>query len=84
MQPLHPNGVIRYKLYMRLRKDDESVNRPVYEGPGTTYVVSGLQEYVTYIFAVVAFNIKYSWTSPQVIAMETTHPAGNSGENKST
>ena len=77
LQALHPNGVIRYKLFMRLSKDEESKNQLVYKGLGTAYVVSGLQEYVMYTFTVVSFNIKYNWTSKRVVAMETTHPAGN-------
>ena len=62
---------------MRLSKDEESKNQLVYEGLDTAFVVSGLQEYVMYTFTVVSFNIKHNWTSKQVVAMETTHPAGN-------
>lgn len=76
-QALHPNGIIHYKLYMRLSKDDKSKNKLVYQGMNTAYVVSGLQAYVMYIFTAVSFNIKYNWTSKEVVAMETTHPAGN-------
>ena len=61
---------------MRLSKDDETVNQLVYEGLDTFYVVAGLEEYVVYTFTVVSFNIKYGWTSEQVVAKETTHPAG--------
>ena len=77
VQALHPNGAIHYKLYIRLSKDDESMNRLVYEGVDTAFVVSGLQEYVMYNFSVVSFNVKYAWTSKPIVAMEITDPAGN-------
>ena len=76
VQPLHPNGVVRYKLFMRLSTEDESQNKVLYEGSVTAFVVSGLEEYVMYTFTVVSVNVKYSWTSTPVVAMETTHPAG--------
>ena len=76
VQPLHPNGVVQYKLSMRLSTEDESQNKVLYEGSVTAFVVSGLEEYVMYSFTVVSVNVKYSWTSTPVVAMETTHPAG--------
>ena len=76
MQPLHPNGVVQYKLSSRLSTEDESQNKVLYEGSATAFVVSRLQEYVMYTFTVVSVNVKYSWTSTPVVAMETTHPAG--------
>ena len=76
VQPLHPNGVVRYKLSMRLSTEDESQNKVLYEGSVTAFVVSGLEEYVMYTFTVVSVNIKHSWTSTPVVTMETTHPAG--------
>ena len=76
VQPLHPNGVVRYKLSMRLSTEDESQNKVLYEGSVTAFVVSGLEEYVMYTFTVVSVNIKHSWTCTPVVAMETTHPAG--------
>ena len=76
MQPLHPNGVVQYKLSSRLSTEDESQNTVLYEGLATAFVVSRLQEYVMYTFTVVSVNVKYSWTSTPVVAMETTHPAG--------
>ncbi|KAL9967588.1 hypothetical protein ACROYT_G025850 [Oculina patagonica] len=79
IEALHPNGIIRYKLYMRLSKEDEQTNRLVYKGMDTSYVAADLQEYVMYTFTVVSFNIKYNWTSKPVVAMETTHPAEPSG-----
>ncbi len=62
---------------MRLSKEDEQTNRLVYKGMDTSYVAADLQEYVMYTFTVVSFNIKYNWTSKPVVAMETTHPAGD-------
>ena len=61
---------------MRLSTEDESQNKVLYEGSVTAFVVSGLEEYVMYTFTVVSVNVKYSWTSTPVVAMETTHPAG--------
>ena len=76
MQPLHPNGVVQYKLSTRLSTEDESQNKVLYEGSATAFVVSGLEEYVMYTFTVVSVNVKYSGTSTPVVAMETTQPAG--------
>ena len=75
-QPVHPNGVVQYKLSTRLSTEDESQNKVLYEGLATAFLVSGLEEYVMYTFTVVSVNFKYSWTSTPVVAMETTHPAG--------
>ena len=61
---------------MRLSTEDESQDKVLYEGSVTAFVVSGLEEYVMYSFTVVSVNVKYSWTSTPVVAMETTHPAG--------
>ena len=62
---------------MRVSDEEEQANQSVYEGMDTAYVLSGLEEFVKYIFTVVSFNKKKNWTSKPVVAMETTHPAGD-------
>ena len=76
VKALNPNGIINYKLYFRLSEEEEQANHLVYEGMDTAYTVPGLEEYVSYTFTVVSFNIKNNWTSQAVVAVETTHPAG--------
>ena len=73
---LNPNGKINYKLRVRLSGEKEEESRPVYEGNDTTYLVTGLQEYVKYAFTVVSFNIKNKWESKPVVAVESTRPSG--------
>ena len=76
VKALNPNGKINYKLRVRLSGEKEEENRPVYEGNDTTYLVTGLQEYVKYAFTVVSFNIKNKWESKPVVAVESTRPSG--------
>ena len=76
IKALHPNGVIDYKLYKRLSKEDRQKDQLVYQGTDTSHVAADLQEYVMYTFTVVSVNIKYLWESKPVVVMETTHPAG--------
>ena len=76
IKALHPNGVIDYKLYKRLSKEDRQKDQLVYQGTDTSHVAADLQEYVMYTFTVVSVNIGYGWESKSVVVMETTHPAG--------
>ena len=76
LKSLHPNGVIRYRLNVRLSKDEQSANRLIYNGLNTMFVVSRLQEFTEYTFTVESFNVKYNWTSTPAVATETTHSAG--------
>ena len=76
IKALHPNGIINYKLYKRLSKEDAQKDQVVYQGTGTSYVETELQEYVMYTFTVVSVNIRHRWESKPVVVMETTLPAG--------
>jgi len=76
LKALHPNGIINYKLYMRLSKEDEQKDQVVYQGMDTSHLETGLQEYVMYTFTVVSVNIRHSWESKPVVVVETTLPAG--------
>ena len=76
IKALYPNGIIYYRLYRRLSKEDEQKDQVVYQGTDTSHVAANLQEYVMYTFTVVSVNIRYGWQSKPVVVMETTHPAG--------
>jgi len=76
IKALHPNGIVHYRLYRRLSKEDEQKDQLVYQGTGTSHVAANLQEYIMYTFTVVSVNIAHGWKSKPVVVMETTHPAG--------
>ena len=77
IKALHPNGIIYYRLYRRLSKEDEQKDQVVYQGMDTSHVAANLQEYVMYTFTAVSINIRYGWKSKPVVVMETTPPAGS-------
>ncbi|KAJ7370454.1 hypothetical protein OS493_032345 [Desmophyllum pertusum] len=74
VKALYPNGVIHYRLYMRVSDEEEQANQSVYEGMDTAYVLSGLEEFVKYIFTVVSFNKKKNWTSKPVVCYGNYSP----------
>ena len=75
-EPLHPNGVIFYRLFYWRTSEGAGSKRLAYNGSLLERVVGGLHEYVLYTFVVQAYNARYSWRSAGTNATDSTHPAG--------
>ena len=74
--PLNANGEILYRLYYWQNSEGPGSRKLIYDGPLLEYIVAGLHEYVTYTFMLLAYNVRFEWSSTAVNASETTHPAG--------
>ena len=74
--PLNPNGEIFYRLYYWQNSEGPGSRKLIYDGPLLEYIVAELHEYITYTFMLLAYNVRFEWSSTAVNASETTHPAG--------
>ena len=74
--PWNPNGEIFYRLYYWQNSKGPGSGQLIYDGPLLEYIVAGLYGYVTYTFMLLAYNVRFEWSSTAVNASETTHPAG--------
>ena len=72
----NPNGEIQYRLFYWQSSEGPGAKRQAYDGPALEHVIAGLHEFVAYTFTLLAYNVKYSWSSPVVNSTETTHPEG--------
>lgn len=72
--PANPNGIIKYRLYIRLRRDEPGTNRLVHDGEELVRVVSGLEEFTVYTLTLVAYNVKHGWNSSAVEEEFKTRP----------